>query len=339
MLSKEISKWVRESVEGSCDAVEVPGRANSKIFKIIAKNKKYCLKIYPSKQFDKRERLIVEFEAFAALRKNGAFNVPLAISKNISLNIALYEWIDGVSISKVDSLEVVDALSFVEKLKSISNQKFNISNRVASQACLSANELVSQIDGRFNKLCNIDLEKEAELKNFLKKEFEPIFGGIKEKVSDNWSLPWAYSDELIKSHQLLSPSDFGFHNAIRTNDNKIIYIDFEYFGWDDPVKLTSDFIWHAGMDVSKDAQTQWLSGMSDIFSNDQFFSERLKVYHPLYGLRWCMILLNEFLPKVWKIRKHANKEKEDNYLAIKKIQLEKAKIYLSKVSGLIYADN
>jgi hypothetical protein len=48
------------------------------------------------------------------------------------------------------------------------------------------------------------------------------------------------SDEIDNSLLCVSPSDFGFHNAIRT-DAGVKFIDFEYAGWDDPAKMVSDF--------------------------------------------------------------------------------------------------
>ena len=45
---------------------------------------------------------------------------------------------------------------------------------------------------------------------------------------------------FASAHRALSPSDFGLHNALRTKDGQLRFIDFEYFGWDDPVKLVSD---------------------------------------------------------------------------------------------------
>ena len=50
--------------------------------------------------------------------------------------------------------------------------------------------------------------------------------------------------------QVLSPSDFGFHNAILKESGDLVFLDFEYFGRDDPVKLMADFIWHPGMKLS-----------------------------------------------------------------------------------------
>ena len=49
----------------------------------------------------------------------------------------------------------------------------------------------------------------------------------------------------FEKYFILSPSDIGFHNTLKCR-NKIFFIDFEYFGLDDPIKITSDFIIHPG---------------------------------------------------------------------------------------------
>ena len=46
---------------------------------------------------------------------------------------------------------------------------------------------------------------------------------------------------LDTQESVLSPSDFGFHNALLGPDGKLCFIDFEYAGWDDPAKLICDF--------------------------------------------------------------------------------------------------
>jgi hypothetical protein len=47
-------------------------------------------------------------------------------------------------------------------------------------------------------------------------------------------------DALGFSVRCVSPSDFGFHNAIRTSKG-IKFFDFEFAGWDDPAKAVADF--------------------------------------------------------------------------------------------------
>src|SRR5262249_2973278 len=47
--------------------------------------------------------------------------------------------------------------------------------------------------------------------------------------------------ELPPADRRLSPSDFGFHNALRTESGRLRFLDFEYAGWDDLAKTVADF--------------------------------------------------------------------------------------------------
>ena len=64
---------------------------------------------------------------------------------------------------------------------------------------------------------------------------------------------------INKKHEILSHSDFGFHNSIKTSKDKVIFLDFEYFGKDDPVKLVADFLLHPGMSLSNSQKKFWLN--------------------------------------------------------------------------------
>ena len=63
------------------------------------------------------------------------------------------------------------------------------------------------------------------LKNIQKKQ-----KNLNKEFKNNISIP----------NRILSPSDFGLHNTI-SKKNKLYFFDFEYFGWDDPIKLICDF--------------------------------------------------------------------------------------------------
>ena len=53
---------------------------------------------------------------------------------------------------------------------------------------------------------------------------------------------------LDQQDRCLSPSDFGFHNALAQGET-VRFIDFEYAGWDDPAKTVCDFFHHPGVPV------------------------------------------------------------------------------------------
>ncbi|MBF0333066.1 MAG: hypothetical protein HQL40_05370, partial [Alphaproteobacteria bacterium] len=112
--------------------------------------------------------------------------------------------------------------------------------------------------------------------------------------------------ELAPGLRSLSPSDFGFHNALATPGGAPVFIDFEYFGWDDPAKLVSDMLWHPGMNLADELGARFRAGATELYAaGDAGFASRLARLHSLYALRWCMIILNEFLPERWAVRAHA----------------------------------
>ena len=145
------------------------------------------------------------------------------------------------------------------------------------------------------------------MNSFLENKFPQAFEEILSKSKKLW--PGEYKTRLTNNRQLLSPSDFGFHNTLITNEG-LKFIDFEYFGWDDPVKLIADFIWHPAMTLSDDHKKRWLENSFKIFKNTEEIQQRFHAAWPLYGMRWAMILLNEFSHDGWEKKLHVDENVE-----------------------------
>ena len=124
--------------------------------------------------------------------------------------------------------------------------------------------------------------------------------------------------------QVFSPSDYGFHNAILKEHGNLVFLDFEYFGRDDPVKLIADFIWHPGMNLSRAQKIDWTKGAFGIFGNDPRLLKRFISAWPLHGMRWALIILNEFLEDGWHKRTFANDNLNHLYSQKLEKQLNKA---------------
>ena len=137
--------------------------------------------------------------------------------------------------------------------------------------------------------------------------------------------------ELEPEDWCISSSDFGFHNALRCRHGHLVFVDFEYFGWDDPVKLVCDFLLHPAMDSSTTEKGQFWEGAKELFAADPAFQERFYLFYPYYALRWCMILLNEFLPERWQRRQAAGAV--DNINDKKCDQLLKSQAWYIKSEG------
>ena len=104
---------------------------------------------------------------------------------------------------------------------------------------------------------------------------------------------------LPDSSRTLSPSDFGFHNALKRPDGQIVFLDFEHFGWDDPAKMIADFLLHPHPDmaIGKSLKRRFIRRMLQCFEDQADLLQRVEIVYPLFGLKWCMIILNPFSPQ------------------------------------------
>ena len=320
--NKSLEKIVFAVTNKSPDSIKlIKGRGNSKVFKIEFGKDAFAMKIYPDKVYDNRPRLKTEFEALKLFQENSINNVPKPVFCNSDLNCGIYSWVDGKKIERITTRHIEKCVLFVRKLKALSDNNLKKIN-LASETCLSGQDLKRQIFKRLSKLQ--DLSNEIELGSFLKVSFVPLLERIMENYFEKWPAS-SKKKELCHSKMILSPSDFGLHNALENNNGKIIFLDFDYFGKDDPVKLAADFYFHPGMKISKTNKTYWLSELTKIFGKeDKDFEGRLNFALPMYGLRWILIILNEFLSDVQKRRKHAGLSGDFDLTTVKQTQLKKA---------------
>ena len=338
LLGKQGSQLAESSVKAIFNSsaefiISLDRTGNSQVYDVTLNKKRYAMKIYPDGLLDKRPRLKTEFKALNFLHKNLINNVPEPIIKDENLNIGFYSWIEGEEILDTSQKEIDECISFVEKIKSIKN-KNSVNFTLASEACLSGEDLKKQINSRLSKLQNLS-EIELELNKFLVNTFNPLLEEVDQKFYKYWPSE-SVNKNLANEKMILSPSDFGLHNALQTKGNKMFFLDFDYFGWDDPVKLASDFYWHPAMNLSEEHKSYWLKSMINLFKKkDILFEDRLKAALPLYAIRWVLIILNEFLSKDQKRRQHARSTEEYNWKEVKQFQLTKAFILCSSIREYI----
>ena len=288
----DIAMYVEKGINKKVKSVQIiKGRGNSSVYKIeMNSGQEYAGKFYPDPTFDDRDRLAKETKACRFLHSYGIKSIPEHIWSDTNLNFGLFEWINGKEIVEITDDDVNRAAEFVTSLAKLSEHTSNKKFPLASAACLSGQMIEEQIRDRYATIREF-ADYNSELRRFLENDFAHTFETVLSKSKKLW--PGKFEEQLSHDYQFLSPSDFGFHNILLTKDG-LKFFDFEYFGWDDPVKLACDFLLHPGMVLSDKQKTLWLESMKEIFSNDRSFSQRLRTSYGLYGLCWCLIMLNVF---------------------------------------------
>lgn len=281
----------------------VGGGRNSQVYRVTCgSSEKYIAKLYFRHSGDERARLEVEFSALQFLWANGVRCIPRPIVADRATGWAIYEYIEGETISRqeVTDSDIDYAVGFLARLEGLKSRAGSERLPAASEACFSVQALVENIQLRLGRLGAIarDEEPYLALREFLAKDFIPSFQEMTEwcKMSLGQS-GMSYVSELPGEDRTLSPSDFGFHNALRRVDGETVFLDFEYFGWDDPGKTISDFILHPAMDLEEGLKRRFVVQMLGRFKDMRHLRRRVEIVYPLFGLKWCLILLNEFVPQ------------------------------------------
>lgn len=90
---------------------------------------------------------------------------------------------------------------------------------------------------------------------------------------------------IRRADMILTPSDFGLHNALVTDDGRVSFVDFEYAGWDDPAKTEADFTLQPRYGEGRPARLASLDGRYDRSSS------RSAMIRELLALKWRFIQL------------------------------------------------
>jgi hypothetical protein len=299
---------------------------NSRIYRVRCGHQDFALKCYPPRGHDPRERASTEFKALRFLERYCPGLAPRAYAVNAS-GYLLLEWIEGSRVAEVGPTEVDASVAFMSALFNASAQPAAHDMPPASEACLSGEEVVRQLLDREAKLRAVAGHVLAE---FLDREFAPVRERLVEQARSGYTKAnLDFSTELVFSSCSLVSSDFGFHNAMRKRDGVLIFVDHEYFGWDDPVKVTADFLLHPATPLTDDMAERFWRSVCAQRKDDESFLIRLKLLYPLFGARWCLILLNEFLPERWIRRVFAGARSE--WASAKVEQLRRSRGLLREV--------
>lgn len=106
-----------------------------------------------------------------------------------------------------------------------------------------------------------------------------------------------FHQQIQSVDKRLSSVDFGPHNMIFGKD-QVNFIDFEYFGWDDPVKIVPNLIFHEGSaSISKSTKDEILHKYISSTKLQAQVVDRLSVSLSLASLDWLSILLWGLTPE------------------------------------------
>lgn len=313
----------------------IPVGANNRVFRVQAEGALALLKAYFRHPQDTRDRLASEFAFCRFAWENELRLVPRPLAADFENHLGLYEFIHGrpLQAGEVSGDHVRQACQFWRSLNQLKDKLDAHSLPPASEVCFSIGQHLDRTEGRIKKLAQIDESEPigVEAADFVRTELIPAWDMVSESIRAQASLMnFSLEEELRKEQQGLSPSDFGFHNVIMGADGSLRFIDFEYAGWDDPARMVCDFFCQPQVPVPNDWFGWFSTEALRDFADSDFHLRRSLLLLPVYRIKWCCIVLNDFLPVGNERRRFALRKSADGIR--RHVQLEKAKKMLGALS-------
>jgi len=319
---KKIKKFITKLNLISIDPISIiKSGKNSKIYKINTGKKIIILKSYYGKN---NTRIKKEFEFYQYLNQENIKNVITPIAFDFRNNFAAFPFIEGNKIKIIKKNHIVQFANFINKI----NQKNKYPKKLglATEGIMNRKNYIEICKKRINKLQLVDkkglIKKDFHL--FLTTKIIPKFNFFKKKINDRKILNHT-KYKLYKKDMIISPSDFGFNNAI-VSGKKIFFFDFEYSGYDDSVKLICDFYCQPNQKVSPKLKEIFKVKIIKNYKNYKELDYLISELLPINYIKWCCIILNEFLPSKLNTRKHAGQLNKNSL----QVQLTKAKNYFNQ---------
>jgi len=263
---------------------------NNRVYRAEAGGRTAAAKIYFADSRDGRDRLDAEWRFLAYAEAAGIAAVPRPLARDAAARVALHEFCPGERPAVVDETAVEAAIAL---FRALNERRAEADLPAAAEACFSVAEHLALVTERLERLRTIpDDDGTGWAARSLLGDMELFWRDYCRDLAGRLDV----ETEIPPAERCVSPSDFGFHNALADANGSLHFIDFEYAGWDDPAKMVCDFFLQPALPVDAIHYDRFFAGTLGDWPGSERLATRAEWMRPVFALKWCCIMLNPFLP-------------------------------------------
>lgn len=296
----------RTGVPKPREITRLHGGSRNRIYRVRTPKRRLLLKQYFWVPEETEDRLAMDFQFCAFARSMGLVQIPAAVARDEREGLALFEYVDGRRLRRgeIGEAEVMGALEFVRELNFYRGHSEAKQLAVARDACFSVSSYIARVQRNVDELCQLIDSPENAADSVTA---NVTFDGVPKKIVSTWdsievavresceALRLDVESSIGIGQRVLSPCDFGFHNALRDRSGRIRFLDFEFAGWDDPARLVGDFFSRPNLPVPKRYLDRFRDALLGDLPNPQFATARWQILEPLFQFDWACIDLRTLL--------------------------------------------
>jgi hypothetical protein len=274
------------------------GGRNNQVYRVdTVEGRPLVLKRYFNDPRDIRDRLGAEWNFITHAWARGLRVVPEPIARETKEQAGLYSFVTGRKLAapELTTAHVDAAIDFVLAI----NAPPRPALAAGSEACFSLAEHIATVERRVARLGTLEptAPHADKARHLVSAKLLPAWKAVKTKLAAGAAAAWLTMDKRLGDDEgCLSPSDFGFHNALVNDQGTVTFLDFEYAGRDDPAKLVSDFFCQPEVPVPLALHGHFIDRVAEGLRLDLAAIARCRLLLDAYQIKWTCIILNDFLP-------------------------------------------
>lgn len=301
VIEQAAAALVREVGRGAVlGHTRLRGGGNNRVYRLDTESGPVLLKHFHHDPGDGRERDVAEF-AFAAFAWAGGVRaIAEPLGADLTFHLVLYGFVDGRPLREGEPgrADVEAALAFFAALNRLRRVPGSDALPFAAEACFTAEDHLGTVAARVRRATRLVAgDATGRLaREFVHDVLVPRWETVERATSEALAALPDGDRILGRDERCLSPSDFGFHNALRREDGTLVFHDFEYAGWDDPAKTICDLVCQPRVPVPAALRDAFVAGLAAAVGADTDAAERARILLDAYRVKWSCIALNEFQP-------------------------------------------
>jgi hypothetical protein len=276
------------------------GGKNNQVYRVATDaGDAVVLKYYFSDPRDLRDRLAAEWGFLKHTWSRGVRAVPEPLASDPTARAGLYGFVPGRKLlaTELKPHHIDAAIDFVLAVNATPRSPEALAP--ASEACFSLVDHIATVERRVARLATLDPDAPhvQAAQRLVDEALLPKWRAVKARLTKDAQHAGLEIGRTLRPDECcLSPSDFGFHNALADDAGRVVFLDFEYAGRDDPAKLVSDFFCQPEIPVPLSYHQGFLTRVADGLKLDESGCARCRILLDAYRIKWSCIILNDFLP-------------------------------------------
>ena len=197
---------------------------------------------------------------------------------------------------EINRKAVQQAADFIVSVNQANDPEIARSTPMASDACCAISDHLNAGADLVAQTQQCRKHADVPTLAFLNDELEPVWQKILGAVLVQFQTAGIDIRQSLPQEQwILSPGNFGFHNALLTPEKDVCFVDFAQSGWEDPARLINRFFCIGNLPPKIDHWGAVIRALQNLPFLDPEFAVRSRILLPVYQvIRACLLVLKCF---------------------------------------------